>query len=83
MANAGMDVNQVPALQRKTSKRVGGLPGKIAQAPPEGFYCYYPELFDKPNCQIFTITKVQKPTQPSSLQQPQDLQNGATPVAPN
>ena len=48
--------NQGPSLQKK-SKRIGNLPGKIVQAPPEGFYCYYPELFDKPNTQIFNITK--------------------------
>ena len=31
--------------------------------PPEGFYCYYPEIFDKPHATIFQVIKV--PRQPA------------------
>ena len=34
-----------------------GTLGKNQPAAPAGFYCYYPELFDKQNTQIFIITK--------------------------
>ena len=32
---------------KKNGKRATGLPSKMPQAPPEGFYCYYPKFFEK------------------------------------
>jgi len=48
-----------PPLRKVANKKLGNqVHGKLQQAPPDGYYCYYPELFDKPNRQIFTITRV-------------------------
>jgi len=56
---AGHDLNDhSPPHLRKLAKRASMFGGKSHTAPPEGFYCYYPELFDKPNVQIFRITRV-------------------------
>lgn len=50
-------------LRKVVNKKLGNqIHGKLQQAPPEGYYCYYPELFDKPNRQIFTITRVSRTT---------------------
>jgi hypothetical protein len=57
----------VPQQMRKISKRasmLGGGLGKGHSAPPDGFYCYYPEVFEKPNVQIFNITKVTRKKRP-------------------
>lgn len=52
---------------KKAGKRGMNLPQKMPQAPPDGFYCYYPEYFEKPNCQIFMVTRMRP-----SLVQPQE-----------
>ena len=59
-----------PSLQqiRKVNNRKGALLGKNAVIAPDGFYCYYPELFEKPNCMIFVITK-----HPENKPQPQNF----------
>ena len=50
---------QQPSLQGGASSeqaRRRKLPTTAkAHPPPEGFYCYYPELFDKPNATIFQV----------------------------
>jgi len=34
----------------RNKQRAHSMLSKLAQAAPEGFYCYIPELFEKPNC---------------------------------
>lgn len=65
MANAmgGGNQNELP---RKViaQKRAVMICGKNKIAPPDGFYCYYPEIFEKQNVQIFHVMRVaRKPSQ--------------------
>jgi len=59
-------------MMRKNNRRGNNLNGMLSKnqpAAPAGFYCYYPELFDKLNTQIFIITKhprKQLPTPPAA-----------------
>ena len=57
-------------MHRKLNKRASSMFGKTVQQTPDGFYCYIPELFEKPGSQIFIITRM--PRQLPGSVQPQE-----------
>ena len=51
-----MQQSQAPALNGDQRRRKLPTTTK-SHPPPEGFYCYYPEIFDKPSAVIFNVIK--------------------------
>ena len=56
--NANGQPDQMASQNRRPVKKGAQNDRKERNVPPDGFYCYYPELFEKANTQIFVITRV-------------------------
>ena len=59
-----MQALQAQGLNADQARRCGRKLASSAKShpPPDGFYCYYPEIFEKPYTTIFQVVKVQRPS---------------------